>query len=66
MILNCVPSLRRFGVQNMTVSARALQAVLVQMRPCKRLRAGDVAETPITTVHGAFCYATFNGPLWRM
>jgi hypothetical protein len=63
MLLNCFPSLKRFGVRNITLFARTLQTELVQIRPCKRLRAGDVAETPITTVQGAFSFTDFMGPL---
>jgi hypothetical protein len=60
MLLGHVPSLEMFGVETIGVPAIALQNVLVQMRPCKRLKADDVAEVPIITVRGLFYSNDFN------
>jgi hypothetical protein len=60
MLLGHVPSLEMFGVETIGVPAIALQNVLVQMRPCKRLKADDVAEVSIITVRGLFYSNDFN------
>jgi len=58
-LLRCAPRLEKFGMETITASGTMVKDVLVRMRPCKGLRAGDVAEIPITIVEGPFFASDF-------
>lgn len=58
-LLSCVPRLEKLGIETITASGTKVKDVLVRMRPCKGLRAGDVAEIPITIVEGSFFASDF-------
>ncbi|KEQ71731.1 hypothetical protein M436DRAFT_65212 [Aureobasidium namibiae CBS 147.97] len=58
-LLRCVSRLEKFGMETTTETGSVVKNVLVRMRPCKGLRAGDVAEIPITIVEGPFFASDF-------
>ena len=59
-LLNSVPRLERFGMERTTEIGSVVKNVLVQTRPCRRLRPGGVVEMPITIFEGAFSKDDFK------